>query len=294
MFRSLINWTNISNISNNFPSNEWNTWLAWQRNQPPSHFKKCIIFEYYLSQRLNWYPPSNSVLNTCFSQYYQYCFGDYSILIVQPTNGSNVIDYFTLLLDFYDICKGTSRRFTGDPPAIKILRDSITFKTLDRLINWDFEPYCYDYGTIHAHTVVQFSLSTLIMRLVAHYLSQILDKKIYPNINITICSKAYNNKTFGDYMIPKSNPITINQTSTPQTSTPQISTPISISTPSSSSWPSTHSTLRCDKCHRITENIWGKWRACIDCHLKRICSECGKPAVIIGVDNFPKCCEHQS
>lgn len=141
MFKSLINWTNISNVfSNNSAGAEWPTWHSWQLNQPPSHFKSCVIFDYYLSHRLNWYPPSNSVLHTCFSQYYQYCFGDYTILIVQPTNGTNALDYFTLLLDFYDICKGTTRRFTGDPPAIKVLRETIAFKNLDRLINWDLNP----------------------------------------------------------------------------------------------------------------------------------------------------------
>jgi hypothetical protein len=281
MFKSLINWTNnfSTNFSNTASSNEWATWHSWQLNQPPSHFKNCVIFDYYLSHRLNWYPPSNSVCNTCFSQYYQYCFGDYSILIVQPTNGSNAIDYFTLLLDLYDICKGTTRRLTGDPPGIKVLRETITFKNLDPLSNHNFEPYSYDYGTLHAHTVVQFSLSTLIMRLVSHYLSQINEKKTFPNITLAICSKAYTNKVFGDYtVINKSTPISINQT---------ITTTNSVS----SSWPSNY--IRCEKCHRITENIWGPWKVCIDCHLKRICSECGNPAVIIGGDNFPKCCEHQ-
>lgn len=127
------------------------------------------------------------------------------------------------------------------------------------------------------------------MRLVAHYLSQIFEKTggtggtggpTFPNITLGICTKAYTNKIFGDYtVITKSNPITINQ--------PPPSTPVS------SSWPSSYGILRCEKCHRITENIWGPWRVCIDCHLKRICSECGQPAVIIGVDNYPKCCEHQ-
>ncbi len=286
MWKSLTEWMSWNNSNN-----EWHTWEIWQLNQPNPHFKKSEIFEYYRNYRINFYPPANNILtnNQNVAKYYLYCFGDFTIFLVEPHN--NAIEYFTILLDVYDVCKGITRRLTGDPPGIILLRDSIKQKSLESLLRHNFEQYNYNYGILHAHTVVQFSLSTLIMRLVSNYLGQIYQSINFPMIVLNNCIKAYNQYNFG-YPIEVSLPIPIEA---PKISNSPVSS-IEFNGEYSSSWPSLPknlSNLRCSKCNRISENLWGKFKVCLDCHMKRICSECGTTAVIIGVDHFPKCCKHQ-
>ena len=255
---------------------EWSTWEEWQRNRNPSHYEKSEIFHYYLSNRPTFSPPKNSCHN---NKNFLYCFGDFASLIVKPTGGENVLEYLVLLVDIYDVCKGFSRRLlTGDPPCIGLVRDVIRRRNLSLLQSFDFYQYEYPYNSLHAHTVVQYSLSTLLMRFISHYMSYIDLRKNYPSIDSAVCQKASQDCVFGT---PMSLPIAI-------PCNPKITEV------RGSSWPGDNkSCLRCAKCKRVTENIWGEFDTCLDCHTKRICSVCGEKAIIISDDDLPKCDIHK-
>jgi hypothetical protein len=282
MFKTITNWITRTNTS---AQDEWTTWEEWQRHQYPSHYEKSDIFQYYLSSRPQFQPPKYSCVTGYNSKYYIYCFGDFAALLVNPHGGANIIEYFSLLLDVYDICKGCSRRVIGDPIGIAILREVIIKRKLDPLQKCDFNNYAYPYNKIHAHTVTQYSLSTLIMLLVSNYLNHIATRGHYPSINSSLCQKAYDECIFGSPIaLPTtSSPVTIQQIKPKNEETHGFS------------WPRDQaSCLRCKTCSRVTENIWGNFDSCLDCHLKRICSICGGQAVIITTDGFPKCAIHQT
>jgi hypothetical protein len=288
---NLLRWSTIPSTSTAPPSveSEWATWLEWQQRQPPSHYEKSDIFQYYLTYHPGFQPPVGSVIKERCSGYYRYCFGDFAAIIVNPEPGSNAIEYFSLLLDIYDTCKGITRRLTGDPVGISLLRQVIQRKSLSPLFNHDFNDYAYNYAQIHAHTVSQYSLSTLIMRFVSNYMSQTKTREYYPFIMLDVCQKAYDNCVYGEprrllSMQPSSAAVAIKPSHRPVEEESRAF-----------SWPRDISTcLRCRKCLRITENIYGSFSACLDCHMKRICSICGDQAVIIGGDELPKCYIHQT
>lgn len=267
---SWINWNNWSS-SSTFQQIEWNKWEEWQRSQVSEHYQKSDIFQYYLL-----YNPDH--VNIITNASYKYCFGEFTCFI-NLQNGGNVLEYFTKLLNLYDICKGYSRKVTGDPYGITLLRQVLEKRTIVFLYDHDFTQYAYDYSKIHAHTVAKFSLSTLIMRLASNYLSFIYNKVSFPTIMLSVCQQAQKAVIFG---IER-----------------KVSEPIDIvMNPSekshNSSWPSDNLTcLRCKTCSRVTENLWGVFNSCLDCHTKRICSLCGHKAIIIGFDNLPKCVTHQ-
>lgn len=285
MLKTLTDWITWTNTT---IQEEWNTWEEWQRHQQPSHYEKSEIFQYYLTMRTNFQPPTDSCITAYNSKYYIYCFGDFAALLVNPHGGGNILDYITLLIDMYDVCKGVSRRLKGDPTCITVLREIITRRTLDPLQKLHLDQYAYPYNTIHAHTVAEYSLSTLIMRLISHYISKTSTRGYYPNILSSLCQTAYTSCNFGA-------PVII--------STPKGSAAISIIQPQKTksddirgcSWPQDKSKyFRCKICTRMTENLWGNFNACVDCHLKRICSVCGSQAVIISNDGLPKCAFHQN
>lgn len=287
--KTLTNWITWSNNT----EDEWTTWEQWQRHQPLSHYEKSDIFQYYLTRSPDFKPPQNSCLNGYNQEYYVYCFGDFACLLVSPHTNGDILKYIDLLLDIYDTCKGYTRKIKGDPKSIAMLRKVLMTKNLTLLQNYNYNPYCYPYNTIHAHTVSQYSLSTLIMRLVAHHLSQTGPKEYYPGILLSSCKQAYDNVTFGTPLTPRKSTSTISSSA--------INIPIAKPKPEEIhgySWPANNTRdmikcLRCKICTRICENIWGKFDVCIDCHLKRICSTCGAVAVIIDTDGLPKCHEHK-
>lgn len=290
MLGTLSSWLTRTTIS----EDEWAAWEEWQQKQPPLHYEKSDIFQYYLSYRPNFQPPQNSVSVGCSSEYYNYCFGEFAVIMAQPNGGGDIVGYITLLLDVYDMCKGTSRRITGDPVGIVLLRAVVNKRSLIPLQTHNFSQYNYDYGRIHAHTVVQYSLSTLMMRFVSNYMHHICARGRFYAISPYICQKAYNEHIFGD---PKrntnleSNPIDIPKITAG--SPGQGPRKFYIEETKGNSWPRDHATcLRCKMCNRVAENIWGKFAACLDCHLKRICSECSAAGVIIAADKLPKCYLH--
>lgn len=294
MLSTLSNWFSKSNISD-----EYHVWLSWQKNQPISHYSNCYIIDYYLDQRpLARYPVNPSNVNI----YYKYCFGKFAPFIADQKNDINFSSYCSLLLDIYDVCKGTTRRITGDPAGIKVLREVISRNRLTPLYSHNFEQYNFNCSLIHAHTVCQYSLSTLIMRLISNYLSSIPlnnDKK-YAMISISDCKKAFDSCNFGKTFEPKN---VICQTNTKNNAINiSKSTPLNYRDDNSdidndikcASWPRNHHLcLRCKNCKRVTENLWGKFDSCIDCHMKRICSICSIKAVVVHENGLPKCSRHQ-
>src|SRR5690349_18183356 len=92
------------------PKDEWATWEAWQNNQSEAHFESSAIFKYYMSYRPS--KPPNYLSNSLQSKYYKYCFGEFAQFIIFNHASSSAFDYFTLLLDIYDTCKGMTRRIT--------------------------------------------------------------------------------------------------------------------------------------------------------------------------------------
>lgn len=276
----LINWSNTSQ------EEEWATWLEWQRNQPALHYEKSDVFQYYIKNNVNFQPPRYSCITSQYSKQYIYCFGDFACLLVNQHGGGNIVEYFSILLDIYDTCKGSGRRIVkGDPEGIKLMREVIRKKSIHPIKNHNFKQYNYDYGMIHAHTVAQYSLSTLLMRLASHYMSYLMIQGDYYAITLQICQKSYDKTIFGEIL----------------SNTNVVTKPIDIPIKSTSdsgrplSWPiDPAGGIRCKTCSRVTENIWGKFESCLDCHLKRICSDCGMQAVIIGNDTLPKCYYHQT
>ena len=288
MWRSLNEWVRWS-------TNDWNTWKDWQRRQTSIHYEKCDLFQYYLSQRPNFQPPPEVMINKSLSKYHVYCFGDFTCLINTPIGPANVAEYFRLLLDIYDVCKGMTRMITGDPSGIIVLREVIAKNTLLPLERHDCTKYAYPYTEIHAHTVCQYSLSTLIMRLVMHYMRNLLGKFGNYGINGKLCQDTYDKCIFGTPMSPRTSPILTN--TEPITIRSTTTSNIAMARNDEfhgSSWPRDHSAaLRCKNCKRVTEHTWGKFNSCLDCYLKRICSVCAATATIISADELPKCKDHQ-
>jgi hypothetical protein len=286
-FTNLLSWTD-SNVQD-----EWNTWEDWQKQQPSSHYEKSDIFQYYLSYRPNFQPPRYSDMSVMAdNKYYVYCFGDFASLLVTPRGGNNIVDYLTILLDVYDVCKGFTRRLSGDPASISVLREVISGRTTAPLQRYDFSPHIYSYNTIHGHTVAQYSLSTLLMRMLSHYMKHAKNDKKFFDIRLELCKESYENCLFGIPIVQTkvSQPVNIQQKN-------KITT-VNLSTMDhrnkSFSWPKNQVIcLRCKICSRVTENIWGNFDVCLDCHLKRICSECSGKAIIISSDGLPKCSLHQ-
>ena len=283
MLGSLGNWLTWTTTN---PKDEWDTWEVWQRSQPTSHYEKSDIYSYYLTVSPQFKVPKFSASVSPKSTYYVYCFGDFAALLVNPSYDLTCVDianYCLLLLDFYDKCKGISRHITGDPVGISVLREVVKKNSSIPLHAHDFNQYAYDYGIIHAHTVAQYSLSTLLMRMVASYMNTTSSHGNYPAITVARCEKAYKEYAFGDRSRLKfeSTPINIPQK-------------IFVEEGRCSSWPRDSATCsRCQICGRVSENLWGAFNSCLDCHMKRICSVCSLPAVVICSDNLPKCKLHQ-
>src|SRR3989338_11298109 len=220
MFHALtkiLRWSTIPTSDMMSSEQEWATWLEWQQKQPSTHYEKSEVFQYYLYYNPDFQPPMGSVIKERCSGYYQYCFGEFATVVVNPEAGSNAIEYFSILLDIYDTCKGITRRLTGDPIGITLLRQVLRKKNLSPLFNHDFKQYAYDYAQLHAHTVCQYSLSTLIMRLVSNYMSQTNTREYYPFIMLDACQKAYETGVYGGMkkQLPSSTSIAIKPLSRP-------------------------------------------------------------------------------
>lgn len=184
---------------------QWAHWEKWQLSQPSSHFESSHVLQSYLAQ----YPhvkcnesflgsnTSNTSNTSNIYSTYAYCFGNFTILLSIPSGPGNVLEYVALLLEIYDFCKGLGRRIAGDPVGISTLRMALTQKTVEPIQLLDFSEYDYPYATLHAHTVAEFSLSTLILRLVSNYMSYTnVWGKNFSMIEYPICQNSYDNNVF--------------------------------------------------------------------------------------------------
>lgn len=252
-------------------------WAEWQEKQPSSHFIECALSSYI---------PLKSGLNTI---YMKYCFGHFSNLIYMPEN-CDIYAYINSLITIYDTCKGYVRTFKGDPIGIELMRKIIKDKKTDELYSHDFQCYNYNYKMLHGHTVGYHSLSTLLMFFLSNYMYYYSSCNDYfPYIDIDICKDIYNNKNFGDLCY-------INQVKKSTSS-------INIKMPEKkdknityNSWPSVinnANTSKCESCERVCENFWGKKRHCLDCHLYKVCKECGGQVFTKNKEGYPVCILHQ-
>jgi hypothetical protein len=288
--------------NNSKSEDEWVIWEEWQRAQPPVHYEKSAIYEYFIAYDPQFIPPANNYGAGANSNYYWYCFGQFTPFIATPYNGGgDLVGYVYVLLNLYDVCKGVSRRITGDPVGISLLRKVAKNRTLSFLHEHDFSQYDYDYTRLHAHTVVQYSLSTLIMRFVANYIAALACNKIVFPIQSNKCKQAYNGYIFGDHRkVSDSTTVNMNKNFPIKNDAITIQNNNNNNKPNHSehrnfSWPNDKTNLsKCSVCKRVCENLWGKFNICLDCHVTRVCSRCGGHAIIIAPDGLPKCVLHQN
>lgn len=259
------------------PDENCQIWEIWQSQQPNSHFRTSDIYGLYISKRTDFIPISNEI-----DQQIIYCFGEFSSFISNGYSDMTVIQYLIVLMDLYDICKGSTRKILGDSDKISVLRNIVINRDISHLKSLNFNTYFYDYSKIHAHTVAQYSLSTLIYTFASNFLYY----KGYNNckkIDSTKCSSAYTKKLFGAANIAEK--------------TVSISVPSKITTNEkikSQSLPDNcdkilDNLFRCPTCTRMCENLWGNFSLCADCHTRRRCSICKDVASIITEDSLPKC-----
>lgn len=251
-------------------------WQTWQASQSSSHFVDCALADYI---------PKKSGPNAI---YFKYCFGYYSNLIYTYEHGA-VFSYIDSLLTIYDACKGYIRTCKGDPLSIELMRKVVKDKKTDELYSHDFRCYDYDYRVLHGHTVGYHSLSTLLMFFLSNYMYHCSgENDFFPHIDIDICKEVYDNKTFGDLCY-------INQVKK-TTSNINIRIPEKKDKVIYNSWPSVinnANTAKCESCDRVCDNFWGKRKHCLDCHLYRVCKECGGQVFTKNKEGYPVCILHQ-
>jgi hypothetical protein len=255
-------------------------WEEWQ--------KTALLPSHYIDHYLYKYIPTKPGYK---NMYIKYCFGCFENLIYLPEN-YHINKYLILLIDIYDKNKGYIRSLKGDPVGISLVRKAIKTNNMDELYLHDFKMYAYDYSTIHAHTVAYFSLSTLLLFLISNYLHyNSYQSEAFPHIDQELCKTAYFAKSFGDitYINPINKSLSID--------IKQVKNTDKISNKTFNSWPSITTASvpnKCEHCERTTENHWGKFKSCLDCHLYVICNICGGEKYSIGADNMPKCILHKN
>lgn len=128
-------------------------------------YQECGAVTDYLTRhpRASSYQPDEWMAD------YRYCMGAYLPWISNHSlTARELMEIIQSLLTLYDEQKGYLRRYWGDPEDITILRTIAEGHGLSLLSHLSFSQYHYDYGTIHAHTQGERSLSTLILRIVEH------------------------------------------------------------------------------------------------------------------------------
>lgn len=270
-----------SNLSTVY-QDEYASWKLWQNKQTMSHYTHSDLYQYFMTCN------PNIILEDTFgnNKYYKYCFGDFTKFISYNNNSKDPITYLTLLLLLYDTCKGITRKIS-DPTGIAILRSSVNKRRFDELRTIDYSIYDYKYYEIHAHTIVQYSLSTFIMFLIGNFFQNTFFDKVLPYIDQERCKIAHKNQVFGDILLTPVKMITSDIVTIP--SKTEDSTVSDGFSPRS--W---QDHINCSACNRKTERTWGNFKLCLDCHVKNKCSVCCGTAMFISPnDNLPKCYQHR-
>jgi hypothetical protein len=231
------------------------SWITWQTSQAPSHFRDCPIADKYFREHSEQRLEAEQL---CAS----YCFGRFTHFIRFPFHIScpELRAIITNLLELYNSCKGIRRRIFGDSAPIIMLREAIeTSEGWCVLTRHDFTPYDYDYTRIHAHTVAYFSLSTLIMRIVAHYLHYTTFGRDKHEIVLSKCRRTRELLIFGLPLVLEDGSNTV--------------------------------VYICGNCGKTFNEVYGRFHCCFQCHQNCVCRICGKPGTGTG---DPRCHDHVS
>lgn len=292
MLNSITSWIYTSNPSNPSQKSEeseddfknsdfWEAAIVWQKKQDREHFTVCKIYNNYLLIGDKYNLPENNVTKSVHSKYYYYCFGNFSSFISNDLTFEEVRGTIRSLLNLYDTGKGYSRIILGDPEHITLLKSIVNIYTMQGLREYNFSKFMYDYGKIHAHTMAQYSLSTLIMLITSHLVNMLLKKETgkYDAKNIIssqICKNSYDNKVYQEfeYFFKENNSLT--------------------SLTSSTSWPK--SVFNCSNCGQICDKLWGDHNCCLNCHINVVCLKCGTNVGIRknNISSYPYCEDHYS
>jgi hypothetical protein len=147
-------------------------WATWELLQKRTHFL-CYqpLQDYYKLKPLpEW-------LSGGISIFHERRFGLFSPLMIPQKTALQIIELIKILIEIYDYCKGTLRFLRFDNPAIRALRLTVRFNSFLDISKEPTDQYYYDYNRVHAHTIAQYSLSTLLMRIVLHQLGGIMPDK---------------------------------------------------------------------------------------------------------------------
>lgn len=177
--------------------------LEWQKQQTVQHFNSNNIWHTYKTLQSDKIFLSKSSVcaddaDALTKEYFTYCFGDYAPLIInQPLDDE--FSYYSMLIELYECGKGSLRKYVwGDPVNIKILRKAVKTRNYNCLSEIDFDLDKYNYTAIHAHTLVQNSLSKFITCLIGNALYW-TNKKSSFHFEVEMCEKSYTN----EMIIPK-------------------------------------------------------------------------------------------
>lgn len=258
-----------SDYQDDEPQN-WEAAMIWQRKQEKEHFVTCKIYNNYLSVGDKYNLPENNVTKSAaHNKYYYYCFGNFSCFISNDVTFEEVRGVIRSLLNLYDTGKGYSRIILGDPEHITMLKNAVNVYTMQGLKEYNFNKFVYDYGKIHAHTMAQYSLSTLIMMITSHLVNMLLKKETGKYdakciISSQVCKDSYDEKRFQEVENESLK----------------------------NSWP--NKIYTCNNCDQLCDNLWGNHRCCLNCHINVVCLKCGSNVDIRknSINSYPYCAEH--
>lgn len=273
-----------------FMYNDDKSLIEWQNKQARSHFEKSDIFLSFINNNYDFVPQINGTFLMKNYNSLKYVFGNFVDFIGVPSRGNdNVFDYINILIKLYDSCKGYRRKIFGDPEIISILREIVITKNINIFskINNNSGYLFYDYTKIHGHTIAVYSISSLIYRLASNYIYYLTKNNNYTYISVRECDIVSCNYVFGQILnVVENNSEQVRSNEKPiNIALKQDNTCLS--------WPSTNDLL-CSTCGRYSENLWGSFKSCLDCHRKKICSVCCSDVAIriSTLDNLPKCVKH--
>lgn len=263
------------------PTSEWDTWATWQAQRDDAHFAAFAAYStFFRAQPDSFFPPT-CVTSGPDAKYYWYALGVFAPLVVADAlTPAQTMSLATSLLTTYDSNKGYTRLLRGDPPAIAHVRSCVNQQNLALLRSYDYTPYAYDVSELHAHTVAQFSLSSLLLRLLAHALHR--SGSTAPRITVECCKAAYDRKTFCKSLA---------NVSVASFWDPHADRPFMYGG-GCSRW-AVSAKYSCSLCRRLSETLWGHYHLCLDCYKTKACYVCGDSRVAsTNEDGFPRCQEH--
>lgn len=261
----MLNWISSFTLSSEANTAElyklYNDWAALEFEQNVEHYHTCAILSNIQLPVL--YTPDE------YYQYVCYCFGDFTPLISNHIlTAQELITLSQTLLQIYDQHKGFDRKYRkGDPTDITFLRNFAQGEGWENIEKISFSKYHYPYHNLHAHTLANYSLSSLILRIVEHNLA--FQYNQFLAIDIQKCLEAYHNSTFAP-VIKNGNSVIF-----------------------ASSWSSGMEYRYCPNCKNKCDSLCGKFQVCLNCYIYNICRTCGAKVSHYTNDHKPYCSLHQ-